>query len=113
MELKGNCLTTAMGIMPHADIQQALDLALALDIPFWPQLPNYSYYEDMYVQVSENFPGIRVDEKEKRISLDTAAFYEELADYAIKSEDNSIYKLSSRYSAALDAFLSRDFPGTG
>ena len=30
-------------------------------MPFWPQLPNYSYYEDMYVQAAEHFPGIVLD----------------------------------------------------
>ena len=47
-----------MGIMPHTDIGRALELSLGLDIPFWPQLPHVSYYEDMYVQASEHFPGI-------------------------------------------------------
>jgi len=111
MKLEGNCLTTAMGILPHTGIQPALDLALSLDIPFWPQLPHYSYYEDMYVQVSENFPGIRVDTGEKRISLDTARFYGELADYAVSSADQEIYKLSPQYSAAFDAFMARDLSG--
>ena len=41
------CKTTAMGIMPHTNIDKALDLALSLDIPFWPQLPNISFYEEM------------------------------------------------------------------
>ena len=27
-------------------------------VPFWPQLPLLSYYEDMYVQASEQVPGI-------------------------------------------------------
>ena len=53
--LPGNCLTTAMGILPHPTIEDALELALTLDIPFWPQLPKYSFFEDMYVQVSEHF----------------------------------------------------------
>lgn len=74
MELKGNCLTTAMGILPHTSIAEAIKLALSLDIPFWPQLPHYSFYEDMYVQVSEHFPGIVVEEKEKRVHLDLEAF---------------------------------------
>jgi hypothetical protein len=52
MAIPGNLLTTAMAVMPHTDVQRALDAALSLDIPFWPQLPNYSYYEDMYVQAS-------------------------------------------------------------
>jgi hypothetical protein len=42
MKLEGNCMTTAMGIMPHTDVDRALDLALTLDIPFWPQLPGKS-----------------------------------------------------------------------
>jgi len=50
-----------MGVMPHTDVDRALDLALSVDVPFWPQLPNYSYYEDMYVQAAEHFPGIILD----------------------------------------------------
>ena len=58
MSIPGNLLTTAMGVMPHKDIDRALEIAHSVDVPFWPQLPLYSYYEDMYVQVSEHFPGI-------------------------------------------------------
>ncbi len=108
MLLTGNCRTTAMGIMPHEDIDSAIDLALTLDIPYWPQLPHYSFFEDMYVQVSENFPGIRVNPEERKITLSTSAFYEELEDYALKSENKDIYKLSPQYSASFDAFLQRD-----
>lgn len=109
--LPGNCLTTAMGILPHEDIEAALQLSLAVDIPFWPQLPRYSFYEDMYVQVSENFPGIRLDEEKKRLWLDTGAFYEELNEYALRSEENSTFELSEKYSAAFDAFLAWDLSG--
>ena len=49
MNIPGDLLTTAMAVMPHTDVDRALETALSLDIPFWPQLPNYSYYEDMYV----------------------------------------------------------------
>jgi hypothetical protein len=59
--LSPNCQTTAMGIMPHTDIERALEVALSLDIPFWPQLPKVSYFEDMYVQALENFPGVKID----------------------------------------------------
>jgi len=58
MQLEGNCQTTAMGIMPHTDVDRALELALSLDIPFWPQLPKVNFFEDMYAQVSQHFPGI-------------------------------------------------------
>ena len=34
-----NCRTTAMGIMPHKDIERALEVALSLDIPFLASAP--------------------------------------------------------------------------
>jgi len=68
MKLEGNCQTTAMGIMPHTDVEKALELALTLDIPYWPQLPKVNFFEDMYAQVSEHFPGIILD-VDKRVEL--------------------------------------------
>ena len=59
-----------MGIMPHTSVERALTLALGLDILFYPQLPNISFYEDRYVQTSQNFPGIVVDPESKRIGFD-------------------------------------------
>jgi len=52
------CKTTAMSILPHRDADKALELVLNLDIPFWPQLPNISFHEDMYAQASYDFPGV-------------------------------------------------------
>jgi hypothetical protein len=37
--------TTAMGIMPHEDVDTALEVVLSTDIPFWPQLPRLAYHE--------------------------------------------------------------------
>ncbi|MFZ5645400.1 MAG: hypothetical protein ACOY46_17665 [Bacillota bacterium] len=111
MNLAGNCRATAMGILPHTNIGEALDLAMTLDIPFWPQLPHYSFFEDMYAQVSENFPGIILDINKKRITLDSSKFYEELSDYAVKSGDDDIFTLSPGYSAAFQAFMERDLSG--
>ncbi len=67
LNLEARCKTTAMGIMPYTDIGKALKLALGLDIPFWPQLPNVSFNEDMYTQTSENFPGVVVDPDGKKV----------------------------------------------
>jgi hypothetical protein len=108
MDFRGNCQTTAMGIMPHKDVEKALRLSLSLDIPFWPQLPHVSYYEDMYVQVSENFPGIIVDTENKRLSFDSARFEVELAEYSEKMADVSTFTLTNKYSAVYHQFLSRD-----
>ncbi len=101
-----NCQTTAMGIMPHKDIKRALKLALSLDIPFWPQLPNLSYYEDMYVQASEYFPGIRIDEEAQKITLDVAQFRTEVsASYIERLEQPDTFTLSQRYSTVYAQFL--------
>jgi hypothetical protein len=61
MPIPGNRLTTAMAVMPHRDVDRALELSLSLDVPYWPQLPKVSYFEDMYVQASEHFPGMGLD----------------------------------------------------
>lgn len=109
--LPGKCLTTAMGILPHTNLQDAMKLALSVDIPFWPQLPRYSYFEDMYVQISENFPGIQVDQEEQRIYLNSDAFYAELEGYLMRLDDEEAFIHSPKYSVALDTFLQQDLSG--
>lgn len=104
-------MTTAMGIMPHRDVETALKLALSLDIPFWPQLPHVSYYEDMYVQASEHFPGISVDLENQRISFDTAKFNDELDAYSKKMADTATFKLTEKYAAVYHHFLAEDLTG--
>ena len=108
MSFQGNCQTTAMGIMPHTDIGKSLELSLSLDIPFWPQLPHVSYYEDMYVQASENFPGIVIDVENQRLSFDSTKFVEELAEYSEKMADAATFTLSNKYSVVYRQFLSQD-----
>lgn len=108
MIFEAKCKTTAMGIMPHRDIDRALELSLSLDIPFWPQLPNVSIYEDMYIQTSENFPGITVDKDKGRLLFDTKRFQDELEGYFLKMEDPDTYALSKQYSLVFDKFLEKD-----
>ena len=78
MPIPGNLITTAMAIMPHTDAERALEMALSMDVPFWPQLPNYSYYEDMYVQAAEHFPGILLDVKNRTLRFSMDKFIMEL-----------------------------------
>ncbi|HOB29610.1 MAG: hypothetical protein WAQ32_00400 [Dethiobacteria bacterium] len=108
MKLEGNCLTTAMGILPHRDVEQALQLSLSLDIPFWPQLPGVSFYEDMYAQVSEHFPGITLDLKRREIWFSLEQFHRELEEYLAHWDDESYFRLSPRYSAVYHNFLKKD-----
>ena len=79
-KIPGNLLTTAMAVMPHKDAERALEVALSMDVPFWPQLPNYSYYEDMYVQAAEHFPGILLDVDNRTLRFSTEKFIMELED---------------------------------
>ncbi|MDP2919219.1 MAG: hypothetical protein Q8O43_03255 [Dehalococcoidia bacterium] len=103
-----NCQTTAMGIMPHTDVEKALKLALSLDIPFWPQLPNTSFYEDMYVQASEGFPGIIIDLENRKLRFDRTRFDEELGIYSERMNDPASFALSPLYSAVFHRFLKED-----
>lgn len=104
----GNLQTTAMGIMPHTDVDRALELSLSLDIPFWPQLPRLHYNEDMYAQASDGFPGVLVDIEEERVTLNTALFYEQLESYVERSADPANFALSPEYSAVYHRFLALD-----
>ncbi len=111
MTIPGNLLTTAMGVMPHTDVDHALAQALSLDVPFWPQLPNYNYYEDMYVQASENFPGIVLDLEKRRLGFSMDKFAEELEPALARFEDPSFFDISPTYSVVFHRFLEQDLSG--
>jgi hypothetical protein len=108
LAFEARCGTTAMGIMPHSDVGRALELALGLDIPFWPQLPKVGLYEDMYVQASQNFPGIAIDFEDGRLSFDTARFQQELDGYFEKMEAPETFTLTAEYSAVFHRFLTEE-----
>ncbi len=106
--IPGNLLTTAMGVMPHIDVTRALEMAQSLDVPFWPQLPHYSYYEDMYVQAAEHFPGIILDIEKRSLRFSMDKFLEELEETLLRFEDPSFFEISTTYSAVYHRFLELD-----
>jgi len=106
--IPGSLLTTAMAVMPHTDVARALEVALTLDVPFWPQLPNYSYYEDMYVQAAEHFPGIVLDIEKRTLRFSMDKFTEELETTLLQFEDPALFDISETYSAVYHRFLSLD-----
>lgn len=102
--------TAMIGSLPQKNPDEALK-ALAghpLGIPTWPQLPKRSFKESMTVQYSEGFPGILIDEKEKRISIDRndrlldemAVFYDN-----VLSENHDAFAISADYAGGLCAFI--------
>jgi hypothetical protein len=108
MPFAGNLLTTGMGILPHRELEPAVALAMGVDIPFWPQLPKMGYFEDMYVQASENFPGVIVDAENRRIDFSTERFFSGMEDALLNWENDDFFRMSPRYSAAYHRFLSGD-----
>lgn len=94
--------------MPHRDADQALEAALSLDIPFWPQLSRLNYYEDMYVQASEHFPGIVLNLSEQTLSFSLQKFIAELEDALAHFEDPANFDISPTYSAVYHRFLTME-----
>ncbi len=111
MPIPGNLLTTAMAVMPHTDVDRALELALSLDIPFWPQLPHYNYYEDMYVQASEHFPGIVLDMDNQILSFSMDKFLAEFEETMAHFEEPDYFDISPQYSVVYHRFLEMDLSG--
>ncbi len=108
MTIPGNLLTTAMAVMPHTDVDAALKAALALDVPFWPQLPNVSYYEDMYVQAAEHFPGILLDIKKKTLGFSMDKFINEFEGVMAHFDEPEYFDISRTYSVVYHRFLEQD-----
>jgi methionine synthase II (cobalamin-independent) len=104
-----NCLPTAIGTMSHTDPSAACSQIshYLRDIPAWPQLPNLSFLENMYVQFSQGFPGVVV--KENTIYVDRSqGLGKPLEEFYAAYLDNNIddYPTTSKYAAGLHTFLS-------
>ncbi|MCB2226450.1 MAG: hypothetical protein KQH53_07200 [Desulfarculaceae bacterium] len=108
MPIPGNLLTTAMAVMPHKDVDRALELALSLDVPFWPQLPHVSYYEDMYVQASEHFPGIVLDMDKQTLAFSMDKFLAEFEETMAHMDQPEYFDITGPYSAVYHRFLELD-----
>jgi len=97
-----------MAVMPHKDVDRALDVAFSLDVPFWPQLPLFSYYEDMYVQASEHFPGILLDVEKRTLRFSMDKFIGELEATIARFDQMEYFDVSTTYSVVYHRFLSRN-----
>ena len=108
MSIPGNLLTTAMAVMPHKDVDRALEVALSMDVPFWPQLPLFSYYEDMYVQASEHFPGILLDMEKRTLRFSMEKFITEFEEAMAHFDEPEYFDISDTYSVVYNRFLEMD-----
>lgn len=100
-----------MAVMPHRDTGRALEAALRLDVPFWPQLPLLSYCEDMYVQASENFPGIVLDVENRKLGFSMDRFAAELDRALERFDDPAFFEPGDAFSAVYRRFLELDLSG--
>src|SRR5215210_6594470 len=55
-------LTTAIGSLPHHNIDSALAFSFQASIPFLPQIPIRNPWEFMIAQALDGMPGLQVDE---------------------------------------------------
>ncbi len=102
------CLPTVIGSMPHTDPSEACSQVTYYlkDIPAWPQLPNRSFLENMYVQYSQGFPGVVIEGDRIYIdrSQDLNKPLEQLYAAYLENDFNK-YPVSQDYAAGLHAFL--------
>ena len=108
MPIPGKLLTTAMAVMPHTDVDRALEMAMSMDIPYWPQLPRYNYYEDMYVQASEHFPGILLDVEARTLGFSMDKFVEQFEEALAHMDEPGYLDVSKEYSVVYHRFLELD-----
>ncbi|MFC1769650.1 hypothetical protein ACFLZI_01180 [Nitrospirota bacterium] len=96
--------TTGIGSLPHKLTADAVELPLtALDIPFWPQLPNISFLEQMIPQYSEGMPGFRIDGDNERVWVERND--EEIARFYESMDVDARVALSQDYARGYYAFI--------
>ncbi|HZK48537.1 MAG TPA: hypothetical protein VFD74_02925, partial [Thermoleophilia bacterium] len=91
--------------VPHTDPQVAIDLVMRStpEIPAWPQLPRRDFRENMFIQFTEGFPGLRIDEDRERAYVLDELPIDELTGFfeALESNDPTRFPISPEYAAAL------------
>jgi hypothetical protein len=112
MKLKNHFEITGIGSMPHESEKKACDIIFPdfSRIPFWPQLVNKSFLEDMMVQFSERMPGVDVDIERKKIFINrNRNINKEIVELNERcaSEDLEYFSVSEDYAAGFYEYLYR------
>jgi methionine synthase II (cobalamin-independent) len=108
--LKPYCACTGIGSFPHLDAHSSIRLILdnCPEIPFWPQLPQVSYLEDMLIQYTEKMPGVRInEEKNEAYFLHPEEAAGEIENFYLNFSDCNLdwFKLSKSRASAFNVFL--------
>ena len=108
MAFQPKCMATAIGSLPHANAEDAVQVVLASipDAPIWPQLPANGMNEQMEIQYSEGLPDVVIDREKQRMYVDTTdetfaalgSFMEKVA-----MDDVDAFAISSEFSKGIYA----------
>jgi methionine synthase II (cobalamin-independent) len=116
MNVEPKCTATAIGSLPHPNVEQALDVIWKAlpNAPIWPQLPKRDLREQMEIQYSEGLPRVVIDEAKARMYIDTSGDYsEDLAKFyegymrAEETGDCSAGAISPEFSVGIGALERR------
>jgi len=106
---KPKCSSTGIGSIPHRNYKRVIDDILNdFDIPYWPQIFNRGFVENMYVQFAKNMPCLNLDFENEKIFFDTTCntnfhnFYERIV-----NEDFDYFKIPKKYASGFYGFLDR------
>ena len=109
MKIEDKFLTTGIGSLPYLEAKDSVERVFAnFDIPFWPQLPKLGFKENMYVQFAQGLPSLVIDEKNRKIYVDTTRdLSEELGRLyeAYISENYDAFDLKRDFAEGFYAFL--------
>ena len=101
-QFRPELLPIHVGSLPHEDAREACAAIRASfpDLLGWPQLPKRSFLENMYVQFSEGFPGLVLEEERIYVdrTRDLSADLERLY-MAYLESDLDAYALAPSYAA--------------
>ncbi len=107
--MKPYCSAVCIGSFPHQQPEAITEKLIdtICDYPLWPQLPNRTFLESMYVQYSEGMPLVKMDLNERKIVFAAAenneeevqSFYEDVI-----AENYGRFSMSEEYAAGLYEF---------
>jgi hypothetical protein len=110
-------LPILLGSLPHTDAHEAVAATRqhAGTLLVWPQLPQRSFREHSVVQSARGFPGLVVDEANKRVYVDRARAEQELDRLALAYLENSTHyaRLPASDAAGLAEVLDHEYERSG
>jgi hypothetical protein len=108
-------LPTGIGSVPFEDSSLAVEKVLSYfsEIPFWPQLPKRSFYENMYVQFSEGMPSCRIEPQSERIYFDLSGdWMSDVEEVILRKEERDVdfFQISPSYAEGFYKILEEISP---